>query len=111
MPNIFEINDFANTAIARIRCAGGPEFVECQTYRWREHVGPNEDYDSGYRDREDAEIWMNTDQVARLAALVPEDARLKIDKAIGSLISEAFTFAEESPFPTPEELLTDVYAE
>jgi TPP-dependent pyruvate/acetoin dehydrogenase alpha subunit len=27
----------------------GPQFFECLTYRWKEHVGPNEDFDLGYR--------------------------------------------------------------
>jgi len=109
--DIFEIHDFANTAIARIRNGEGPEFVECQTYRWREHVGPNEDYDSGYRVRTDAETWMDNDQVPRLAGMVPEDDRTTIDTAIESLIAEAFIFADESPFPEPEELLANVFAQ
>ena len=54
---------------------------------------------------------MNNDQVTRLAAMVPEDARTEIDTTIEALISKAFIFAEESPFPGPEELLADVFAE
>ena len=54
---------------------------------------------------------MNNDQVTRLAGMVPEDDRLTIDTAIETLIAKAFTFAEKSPFPGREELLTDVFAE
>ena len=31
------------------RGKSGPCFFECMTYRWKEHVGPGEDYDLGYR--------------------------------------------------------------
>ena len=66
--DIFEINDFANTAIARIRCAGGPEFVECQTYRWREHCGPHFDNDLGYRSDDEVNAWMARDPIALAAS-------------------------------------------
>ena len=32
----------------------GPFFFECMTYRWKEHVGPNDDYHLGYRAPEEA---------------------------------------------------------
>ena len=49
-----EDGDVVEVARDRVprRCATprrGPAFIECLTYRWREHVGPNEDFDAGYR--------------------------------------------------------------
>ena len=40
------------------------------TYRWKEHVGPNEDYGLGYRAPDEAEPWIKDDQVKKYAALV-----------------------------------------
>src|SRR5262249_48349871 len=67
--DIFAIRDVAAKAVARIRSSQGPEFIECKIYRWREHVGPREDFDQGYRSHAEAESWMKNDQVARLAGM------------------------------------------
>ena len=87
----------------------GPFFFECMTYRWKEHVGPNEDYNLGYRPRSEAEPWMQDDQVPRIGALLPAATRQSIEAAAEAEIREAFAFAESSPFPPAAELFTAVY--
>ena len=82
------------------------------TYRWREHVGPNEDYHLGYRTPDEAEPWI---------AERPGEAAGRPDRPRGSghasrtkwkrRIAAAFAFAEESPLPAPAELYTDVFKE
>ena len=108
--DIFHIRNTARHAIQRVRDGGGPEFMECKVYRWREHVGPNEDFDQGYRDRTDAGAWIKDDQVERLAGMLKIPPRQAIDAEIESEISRAVAFAEASPAPQPGELMTDVYA-
>src|SRR5262249_30102742 len=54
--------------VARLRAGSGPWFFEVMTYRWREHVGPGEDYHLGYREPTEAEPWHTADPVRRLAA-------------------------------------------
>jgi pyruvate dehydrogenase E1 component alpha subunit len=92
------------------RRESGPAFMECLTYRWREHVGPGEDYDAGYRPHADLEAWQKNDQVARIGAMLRPEARAKIDAAIEAEIADAVAFAEASPWPEPKELMADVYA-
>lgn len=97
-------------AVETIRVkGGGPYFLECLTYRWKEHVGPNEDFHLGYRSRQEAEPWKERDQVVRLATLVTADARARIEGEVEVEVREAFEFAEGSPFPSAEELLTNVF--
>ena len=108
--DIFAIRAEAAAAYEAIRRGGGPAFIECRTYRWREHVGPNEDYEAGYRSRDALAAWQARDQPARLAALIPEAERARIDAEIEHDIAVALDFAESSPFPTPDRLLTDVFA-
>jgi pyruvate dehydrogenase E1 component alpha subunit len=108
--NVEEIRNVAAAAVARIRAGGGPEFIECVTYRWREHVGPEEDFDAGYRDRSDLEEWQARDEVGRLGGLLDQVTRARIDAEIESAIAEAVAFAESSPFPEIEELGTNVFA-
>ncbi len=89
----------------------GPFFFECMTYRWKEHVGPNEDYHLGYRTKEEAEPWIKNDQVKRLAELVEPEERQKIEVEVEAEIKSAFEFAEASPFPEAPELFKDVFKE
>lgn len=110
--DVFKIYDWTQAAAADLRAGKpGPRFLECLTYRWREHVGPNEDYDKGYRSRRDLEPWIEKDQVTRLAAMVPPKEREAIEREVLAEIREAFEFAERSPFPDPEELYTDLLKE
>ena len=87
----------------------GPYFFECQTYRWREHVGPSEDYTAGHRTREEAAPWIANDQVARVAGMLDASARSRIEAEVEAEITAAFEFAENSLFPDDEELFRDVY--
>jgi TPP-dependent pyruvate/acetoin dehydrogenase alpha subunit len=93
------------------RGESGPVLLECMTYRWKEHVGPGEDYGLGYRDRSEAEPWMHADQVAKLGAELGPAARARIEAEVEAEIADAFVFAEKSPFPDAAELMTDVYRE
>jgi pyruvate dehydrogenase E1 component alpha subunit len=84
--------------------------MECVTYRWREHVGPREDYDSGYRGRDELRPWQESDQVKRLAQMVPKDAMDRISEEVAAQIEDAFNFATASSTPDESELLRHVYA-
>jgi len=109
--NVETIRDCAATMIAGIRAGNGPAFMECATYRWREHVGPGEDYDAGYRRRADLDVWQARDEVVRVGDALDQVTRARIDADIERRIAEAVDFAESSPFPAREELYTHVFAE
>lgn len=81
----------------------GPQFVEIITYRSKEHVGIADDFDAGYRARADFDGWQSRDPLVQEAALAEE-----YREAIEAEIAEAVAFAEASPWPAPDALLTDV---
>lgn len=108
--DVFAIRKVVADAVNSMRSGGGPAFIECKTYRWREHVGPGDDHNAGYRDIEAMQPWKISDQVARLAEMVPAADRKNIDAKIEKLVAEAVRFADESPFPRQEELMTHVFA-
>jgi pyruvate dehydrogenase E1 component alpha subunit len=108
--DVFAIRAAAAEAVGRIRAGGGPEMLECMTYRWREHVGPNEDFDQAYRSAQERDPWLRQDQVPRLAAMLPEPVQARIAADIEAAIADAIRFAEESPFPSTNELDAHVYA-
>jgi len=110
-PDIFLIRSLAAAAIERIRQGEGPELIECHTYRWREHVGPNEDMDAAYRSLEAFRHWQENDQMARLAEMLGADKRKTLQDSVEDEITAAIDFAEQSPFPLIDELHTDVFAQ
>jgi len=108
--NVLTIRDLAARMVARLRAGDGPAFLECRTYRWREHVGPGEDFDAGYRERSELEPWIEDDQVERVGAMLPRQQRSRIDAEIEREIAAAVAFAEASPFPEVGELSSNVFA-
>lgn len=109
--DLFKIYESVSTAADAIRRGeAGPFFFECLTYRWKEHVGPNDDYHLGYRSPDEANPWIENDQVKQVAALVEASERSAIEAEVEAEVKAAFEFAESSPFPELAELYTDVYA-
>jgi TPP-dependent pyruvate/acetoin dehydrogenase alpha subunit len=109
--DVFKIRQIVADALPKMRSGEyGPIFVECHTYRWREHVGPANDYDAGYRSTDDLQPWVDNDQVPRVAAMLPPDEVKLINDGVEILVSQAVSFAEKSPFPAAKELMTNVYA-
>jgi TPP-dependent pyruvate/acetoin dehydrogenase alpha subunit len=110
--DVLRIYEKVRHAVEALRAGQpGPFFFECLTYRWKEHVGPGEDYHLGYRTRAEAEPWLKNDQVERIGAMVATEQRRRIEQEVEAEIEAAFAFAEESPFPEPAELYTDVFQE
>jgi TPP-dependent pyruvate/acetoin dehydrogenase alpha subunit len=107
--DILKIHERTRNAVELLRGKdSGPFFLECLTYRWKEHVGPGEDFHLGYRNLEEARPWMEGDQLLRLAALIPAPNRERIAAEVEAEIREAIASAEQDPFPDARELLTDV---
>ena len=109
--DVFSIRQTADGALQAIRNGEGPQFMECKTYRWREHVGPGEDYEDDYRTRDELNPWQDSDAVAATGAMLDEPERETIDAEVEQQIADAVEFAEQSPWPEPEELFSHVYAD
>lgn len=109
--NTFSIYKEVKKAREKIlRNNSGPVFLECATYRWRQHLGPNEDFGPGGRNKEEAEHWINNDELTRIGKLLPIKTKNKIEEEIESEIKQAIIFAEKSPYPTKKDLWTDIFA-
>ena len=109
--DVVRIYERISAAAASIRAGGGPQFFECMTYRWKEHVGPNEDFQLGYRTPAEAQPWKDNDTCRIIGERLPAARRTQIEREVEAEITEAIRFAEESPFPEARELYTDIYAE
>lgn len=108
---IFTLRDRAEHAVTQLRAGEGPRFIEVITYRWREHVGPGQDFHLGYRDNAECAKWELGDPIRVLQEFVSPAERERMEASVESEIAEAFAFAESSPFPSNKELLTDIFTE
>ena len=100
-------------ARARALAGSGPTLIECKTYRWRGHF---EGDACVYRSEKELEEWKAKDPIPRFAKKLVESGtatQAELDAITASVAAEieaAVKFAEDSPFPKPEDLLEDVYA-
>ena len=98
----------AAEAVARARSGGGPTLIECKTYRIRGHF---EGDDSLYRSKDEVEEARKSDPIEHWKnvligeGVLDEASLTALDARIEEEIAEATQFAEQSPFPEPEEAL------
>ena len=80
--------------------SGGPQFLEFDTYRWREHCGPNFDNNIGYREESEFLKWKKKDPLKNFYS---ENSQKYIGRKIDTIsqeIDDAHQFADDSKFPT-----------
>ncbi len=111
--DVLEMYQVAGEAVARARAGEGPTLIEAQTYRYLGHFGA--DNPLLYRSEEEEAHYRGKDCIARLSARILEEgaaseAELEaIGERAAAAVAAATRFAEESAFPEPGELFTDVY--
>ncbi len=111
--DVIEMHEVAAEAVARARNGDGPTLIEAQTYRYQGHFGADDPL--GYRTQEEEDYYEARDCLARMEAhlvdngFAAEPELRAIDEECRQAVTDATRFADESPFPDPEELMTDVY--
>ena len=110
--DVMAVYEAVGEAVARARKGEGPTLVECKTYRWHGHY---EGDPQTYKPKEEIEEWKMKDPIplfrkrlVEMKVLTEQEAE-KIDQEVNDEIDRAVKFAEESPFPAPEEALEDVF--
>lgn len=104
------------SAFSDTRSTKQPVFVEVETYRWREHCGPDYDDELGYRSEQEIRYWKENDILNKFEDslkkknILNQKMILSMEEKINKEIAGAFQFAEESPFPEREELAKDIYS-
>jgi TPP-dependent pyruvate/acetoin dehydrogenase alpha subunit len=112
--DVMAVYEAAGEAIDRARSGGGPTLLECKTYRYYDHVGIR-GMGLNYRTDEEVEAWKAKDaiesfekrllQLGVLTQKKIDNIYAKVDKDV----AEAVEFANESPYPTADQLLDNVY--
>ena len=113
--DVRKVNQLASHAINSIKNSGLPFFIELETYRWREHCGPNFDNDIGYRSESEFLEWKKRDPIKLFEKIlikeriVNKEKIVTIKKSIQLKVNEAFAYAEKSPFPSPEKAFESMF--
>ncbi|PKB66244.1 MAG: pyruvate dehydrogenase (acetyl-transferring) E1 component subunit alpha [SAR202 cluster bacterium Io17-Chloro-G3] len=111
--SILDMFEVGREAVARARGGEGPTLIEAQTYRYMGHFGADDPL--GYRSEEEQQYYLDRDCIVRAKAHIldgsyaNEEELDQIDASCLQAVSEATLYANESPFPDPQELTEDVY--
>ena len=115
--DVVAVFDAARAAVEKIRQGGGPIYLECETYRWLEHVGPMFDHELSrtYRTREEVEGWMNRCPVRRHARRLLERniaTQAELDRwqsEVRAEMTKTVAEAKASPWPDPSTLFQNTW--
>jgi pyruvate dehydrogenase E1 component alpha subunit len=108
------VHEAVSRAAERARKGEGPTFLEFKTYRFRGHSMSDP---QKYRTKEEVAEWKMRDPVELIKQRIIENGIAKeeelaaIDAKIKETVEASVKFAEESPFPKPEEAFEDIYAQ
>jgi pyruvate dehydrogenase E1 component alpha subunit len=111
--NVIEVYEEVKKAAERARSGGGPTFIECVTYRQRGHSRTDP---AKYRPREEVEAWLSYDPILLFKdwlvekAIATEAQLNDLIESVKAAVDKAASEAEQSPWPSLDELTTETYA-
>ena len=97
--NVDEVFEKVKIAKEAISAGKGPQFLEFDTYRWREHCGPNYDNDIGYREESEFLQWQKNDPLNKFLESTALAELDDLKTIIGKEIALAHDFADNSEYP------------
>jgi pyruvate dehydrogenase E1 component alpha subunit len=111
--DLFAVHGAATDLVERARRGDGPSYLVCNTYRFHGHHAGDP---LNYREKEEVERWRQQDPIERVKAaavsqgVISTSDFVDLEKTIEAQIDEAVEYARNSPDPTPDQLMTDIYA-
>jgi pyruvate dehydrogenase E1 component alpha subunit len=110
--DLLAVREAAREAVAQARAGEGPSLIENKTYRIRGHF---EGDPQKYREQSEVVNWQKEkDPINRFAQVLTQKKILNKNKKqqirdeVKNQLEAAVRFAEESPYPDPEEALEDL---
>jgi pyruvate dehydrogenase E1 component alpha subunit len=118
--NVLEVFEASKLAVEECRNGAGPVFIEFLTYRFRGHVGPDDNIQGSHTDirpKEEIEKWLKRDPITHLRDIMidekicSENDLSVIYNEVTEEVQKATQFALTSNYPEPSDLLKYVYKE
>ena len=112
--DVIAVHEAAVEAVERARQGGGPSMIEAKTYRFYNHHGV-QNLGLKYRSDEEVAVWKLRDPIFTFEDRMIENGvatRANFDDIWAELradIDTAIQFAEDSPYPTPDQIMVNVY--
>jgi pyruvate dehydrogenase E1 component alpha subunit len=116
--DVLEVFEAGNEAVKLCREGEGPVFIECLTYRFRGHVGPDDNIQGDHTDirpREEVESWLQRDPIPRfeeylvINEIVDREFLDAVYREVEQEVAAALAAAKQSPFPEPKDLTDYVF--
>ncbi len=101
----------ADEAISRARTGKGPTLLECRTWRWKGHVGPECDVEKGCRPADLHAAWLSRCPLEQYrtrlleSGVIPRELLDAAELSIMAEVTEAFVRAQREATPAPSTLL------
>jgi TPP-dependent pyruvate/acetoin dehydrogenase alpha subunit len=111
----YKIFQISKKIVENMRNNQLPFFLQLDTYRWREHCGPNYDNNIGYRTESEFKQWKKKCPIKKLENLLLKKKiynskdLLKIKETLKIYVDKIFLFAKKSPLPNPKTITNFVY--
>jgi pyruvate dehydrogenase E1 component alpha subunit len=113
--DIVEVYSKTKEAVQRARAGEGPTLLDCVTYRFFGHFTGDPVRGITYRTKEEMDQWLNRCPIKRFRErlieekILTEEVEKTIKENVKASIEKAVQFAKESPFPSPEEAIQDLF--
>ena len=107
--NVLDIYNKSKGIISSIKKTRAPFFLEIETSRWMEHVGPNTDFHLGYRNEEEINFFKNKDSLKDLSSILNHKDLNSIALEVETIVKKAFINAENDFFPDERQMYSHVY--
>jgi pyruvate dehydrogenase E1 component alpha subunit len=113
--DVIEVSAKTKEAVERARAGNGPTLLDCITYRFFGHFTGDPGRGIAYRTKEEMDLWLNRCPIKRFREqllkekMMTEEEERRIQMEVKTSIEGAVQFAKESPFPSPEEAVQDLF--
>ncbi len=113
--DVEDIYRLTREAVSEVNANCMPGFLRLEYFRYLEHVGVNEDFDAGYRRRDEFEQWLSVDPVGlqrkKLKSLGwAEGAVEGVEAQINDRVNKSLIRAQKAKFCSVSELFGGVFA-
>lgn len=108
------VHNAMDEAVQRARAGEGPTFLEIRTYRYKGHSMSDP---AKYRTKEELEEYKGRDPLISTKQAILENNYAdeawfaEIEAGVKKVVEESVKFAEESPYPSVDELYKDIYVQ